>query len=113
MNDLWAVLVGAIAAVILPEAALGASIGSLFFMLAADSEKGWRKSALLLVGWFVGYFAGTPFVGSGWSGLISTLCSAFAVVIMLQTFESMEDPDGTSPKLLDWAIDAFNKIRRG
>lgn len=35
MSDLWIVLVGAIAAVILPEAALGASIGSLFFMLAS------------------------------------------------------------------------------
>lgn len=113
MNDLWLVLVGAIAAVVIPEAALGASIGSLFFMLATNSEKGWRKTALLLVGWFVGYFAATPFVDSGWSGLIATLSSAFAVVIMLQTFQSMEDPNSGAPRLLDWAIDAFNKIRRG
>lgn len=113
MNDWWIVVFGALMAAVFPEAALGASVGSLFFMLATNNNTGWRRAALLLVGWFVGYFAAIPFSDSGWSGLIAILCSAFAVVIMLQTFQSFEDPESGHPRLIDWAIEAFNKIRRG
>ena len=113
MSDWLIVAIGAITAMLVPEIAVGASVGSLFFMLASGSEKGWRKVALLLVGWFVGYFAATPFSESGWAGLISVFCSAFAVVVMLQVFYSLENPTEGSPKVVDWLVDVINKIRRG
>lgn len=113
MSDWLLVLVGALAAMVLPEVAVGASIGSLFFMLASSSESGWRKAALLLVGWFVGYFAGAPFIDSGWAGLIAIISSAFAVVLMLQTFDSFENPVNGTPKAIDWLVDLVNRIRRG
>ena len=113
MSDWIYVLIGAVAAMIVPEVAIGASIGSLFFMLASSSDTGWRKSALLLVGWFVGYYSATPFIETGWAGLIAIISSAFAVVIMLQTFESFENPSTGSPRAVEWLVDLINKIRRG
>ena len=113
MSDWLVVAFGAVAAYTVPEIAIGASIGSLFFMLASSNEKGFRKLVLLLIGWFVGYFIATPFQESGWSGLIAIMGGAFAVVVMLQIFASFENPDGGKPKVLDWIVDTINKIRKG
>lgn len=109
MSDWLLVAIGAIGAVIVPEIAVGASVGSLFFMLAYGSETGLRKAALVLVGWFSGYFTATPFIETGWAGLIAVLGSAFAVILTLQLFIAIET-DGEAPKFLDWGIKAIKDL---
>ena len=111
MND-WSILLGgAIFAAILPELAIGASIGSLFFMLVSKNEQGFRKLLLLVIGWFVGYFIAVPFTDTGWGGLIAVMGSAFAVVLMLEVFVNLEQGRKEMPAPIHWMLDLLSKLR--
>lgn len=111
MSDYALIAFTAMAAIIVPEIAIGASVGSMFFLLVSDSETGWRKFSMMLVGWTMGYFVASPFQATGWAGLISVLGSAFAVVIMLQIFVSLENPSEGTPVFVNWVVDIYKKLK--
>ena len=111
MND-WAIItIGALMAALVPELAVGASIGSLFFMLVSENQKGLRKLLLLVIGWFVGYFIAVPFTDTGWGGLVAVMGSAFAVVLMLEVFVNLEQGRKEMPAPIHWMLDLLSKLR--
>lgn len=111
MGDWLIFLSGVLLAAVIPEIAVGASIGSLFFMLVSENEKGFRKLLLLIIGWFVGYFIAIPFTDSGWGGIIAVMGSAFAVVLMLEVFVNLEQGEREMPAPVHWILDLLSKIR--
>lgn len=113
MND-WAILsLSAFMAALVPDIALGASVGSLFYLLSERRETAVRKTLLMIVGWVSGYALGQPFYEGGWAMLIAILGSAFAVSVMLQMSDSFNSADGKAPPFTGWLIDLYHKIRRG
>lgn len=110
MQDWLIVSLTALVAAILPEAALGASVGSLFYLLSTTSESVTRKVTLMAVGWVVGYSIGQALHGGGWSLLAAIMGSAFAVTIMLQISASLTTKE--TPTIVDWMIDAYIKVRK-
>lgn len=113
MKD-WLILsIGIAMAAILPEVALGASIGSLFYLLSSKDESGIRKFLLIIIGWMLGYSLGQPFQDGGWAMLISILGSAFAVTIMIQVFDALDRGSADAPPFAGWLVDVINKIRGG
>ena len=110
MQDWLIVTLSALLAAVLPEATLGASVGSLFYLLSAKSETMFRKVTLMVIGWVVGYSIGQALHEGGWSMFTALIGSAFAVTVMLQVSESLHDKE--APSFVNWLIDAYIKIRR-
>lgn len=100
-------------ATLIPELSLGASIGSLFYLLSSRDETGYRKTLLALVGWAVGYAVAKPFMTGEWGLLIAIVGSAFAVSILLQISDSFDPANTGPPTVFVWVVDLFNKIRKG
>lgn len=111
MNDWTILLSGALLAAVVPELAVGASIGSLFFMLVSENQRGFRKLLLLVIGWFVGYFIAVPFTDTRWGGIIAVMGSAFAVVLMLEVFVNLEQGHREMPAPIHWILDFLSKFR--
>lgn len=110
MQDWLIVAFAATMAAILPEVALGASIGSLFYLLSHQTETGYRKVILMIVGWVVGYSIGQALHEGGWALFAATLGSAFAVSIMIQISIALNSVE--MPPVVDWLADLYLKIRR-
>ena len=111
MSDWFILAGGALMAALVPDVAVGASIGSLFFMLVSQNQRGFRKLLLLIIGWFVGYFIAVPFSAGGWGGLIAVMGSAFAVVLMLQVFADLEQGRKELPAPVHWIVDIVSRLR--
>lgn len=111
MTDWILLVVSAIVAAAVPELAIGASAGSLYYLFSSKAESTVRKIAFMAIGWLIGYSLGTPFVEGGWAMLISIMGSAFAVAVMLQISNSLDEGQGLPPVLL-WLSDIYHKFRK-
>lgn len=112
MNDWLIVTVSALVGVAVPELALGASAGSLYFLLSTRDESQFRKILFMVIGWLTGYFFGQPFLDGGWAGLIATMGSAFSIVVMLQVTYSLDNREAGLPPFLVWIADFYHKVRK-
>lgn len=112
MNDWILISLSALTAAVLPEIALGASVGSLFYLLSSNTETGLRKLVLMVIGWIVGYALGQAFHGGGWAMLASILGSAFAVSVMLQMANSFNNGESVAPPFAGWLVDMYVRIRK-
>lgn len=112
MTDWFLLVCSALIAAAVPELAVGASAGSLFYLLSSRTESSLRKVAFMSIGWLIGYSLGTPFLEGGWAMLISILGSAFAVAIMLQVSAALQDSTKGIPPFLVWVADFYHKIRK-
>lgn len=111
MSD-WIILsLSVFMAALIPDSAIGAGVGSLYFLLSAKDETGLRKALLCLVGFVAGYAISKPFQDGHWTMVIAILGSAFATSIMLQFTESFSSKEGTAPPFLGWVIELYHKIR--
>lgn len=112
MTDWVILLFSALVATAVPELAIGASAGSLYYLLSARTETNMRKIAFMSIGWVIGYSLGSPFIEGGWAMLISVMGSAFAVALMLQISASLDSTEGGIPPFLNWVADFYHKIRK-
>lgn len=112
MTDWLLLVLSVLVAAAVPELALGASAGSLYYLLSARSETGTRKIAFMVIGWLIGYSLGTPFLEGGWAMLISIMGSAFAVALMLQVSSALDSGAVGLPPFLLWIADFYHKIRK-
>lgn len=112
MTDWLILVVSAILATAVPELALGASAGSLYYLLSQRTESNVRRFAFMVIGWLIGYSLGTPFVEGGWAMLIAIMGSAFAVAAMLQVSFALDNREEGLPPFLLWIADFYHKIRK-
>lgn len=101
----------ALAALVFLPLIIGATFGSLYFIVNNNkSHKWWVLIVLALISWVFGYALGMPLAQTAYAMFVSLVGSAVAIVLLDSTTNNIEN-DKEAPKILTWVVDLIKSIR--
>lgn len=90
---------------------IGATMGSLYFIVNNNKRHKWGVLiALTLVSWVFGYSVGLPLSATAYAMFASLFGSACAIVLLDSTTNNIEN-DREPPKILVWLLDLIRTLR--
>lgn len=92
---------------------IGATVGSLYFVVDNNQKHRWSVLlTLTFISWVFGYSIGLPLAETMYAMSVSLVGSAVAIVLLDSTTKNILE-DKEPPKILRWVIDVIISLRGG